>query len=98
MTRERVVVTGLSLMSGLGLDLGESWRNLLAGHNPVDRFSSFESSDLRACFGVELPTGADEHFKKIIKPRRRKQMTRATMISIATAKMAIDNQHVPAND
>lgn len=89
--RDRVVVTGLGLMSGLGLDLPTSWRHLIDGVNPVDRFSSFDPSGLRADFGVELPSEAEAYFKRLIKPRRRKQMTRGTMIAVATATMAIED-------
>jgi 3-oxoacyl-[acyl-carrier-protein] synthase II len=89
MTEERVVVTGLGLMTGLGVDIEETWRRLLALENPVARFTSFDTAALRADFGVTLPPEADGLFKELIKPRRRKQMTRATMIAIATARQAV---------
>jgi 3-oxoacyl-[acyl-carrier-protein] synthase II len=89
LTGERVVVTGLGLMTGLGLDLESSWAGLIKGERPAARFTLFDPDGLRAGFGVELPAGADDLFKSIIKPRRRKQMTRGTMIAVATAKMAV---------
>ena len=88
MTETAVVVTGLGLMCGLGLDVETAWTGLLKGDNPVKRFSLFEPAGLRASFGIELPNGADRVFAEVISPRRRKQMTRATMIAVATADSA----------
>jgi 3-oxoacyl-[acyl-carrier-protein] synthase II len=40
---------------------------------------------------VELPDGADELLRGRIKPRSRAQMTRGTMMSLVTARMALDD-------
>ena len=91
MNNQKVAVTGLGLMTGLGLDLDTSWKGLLQGESPIKRFSLFDPEGLPTTFGVELPEGADELFKENIQTRKRKQMTRATMISIYTTKMAISD-------
>lgn len=85
----RVAVTGLGLMTGLGLDLPSCWAGLLAGDNAVRRFTLFDPEGLPTPFGVELPGGADELFARQIMKRSRDQMTRGTMIALATAQMAI---------
>ncbi|MEN8190104.1 MAG: beta-ketoacyl-[acyl-carrier-protein] synthase family protein [Thermodesulfobacteriota bacterium] len=90
MDRE-VVVTGLGLMSGLGLDLESSWQGLTAGASVTDRFQSFDPQGLDCTFGVELPAGVEELFKEKIKTRRRRQMTRTTMIGLVTSGMAIED-------
>jgi 3-oxoacyl-[acyl-carrier-protein] synthase II len=82
-------VTGLGLMTGLGLDLAGSWAGLLEGRNAVRRFSLFDPEGLPTPFGVELPEGAEELFARQIMKRSRDQMTRGTMIALATAQMAI---------
>ena len=84
-----VAVTGLGLMTGLGLDLASSWAGLLAGSNAVRRFSLFDPEGLPTPFGVELPEGAEELFARQIMKRSRDQMTRGTMLALATAQMAI---------
>ncbi len=91
MTQERIIVTGYGLLTALGLDVQSSWENLLKGVNPVRRFTLFDPSGLSACFGMELPEGTEDLFKKIINPRRRRQMTRSIMIAIAAARAAIEN-------
>ncbi len=87
----KIAITGLGLMTGLGLDLSSSWEGLLTGRCPVKRFSLFDPKDLATPFGVELPEGADELFKTVAKTRNRRQMTRGTLMSIATAKMALED-------
>ncbi len=78
-------------MTGLGLDLETSWRHLIERVNPVKRFDLFDPEGLNASFGVQLPEGAEERFKQIIKPRRRKQMTRASQIAVTCARMAVQD-------
>jgi 3-oxoacyl-[acyl-carrier-protein] synthase II len=84
-----VAVTGLGLMTGLGLDLESCWAGLLEGRNAVRRFTLFDPAGLPTPFGVELPDGAAALFERQIMKRSRDQMTRGTMIALATAQMAI---------
>jgi len=84
-----VAVTGLGLMTGLGLDLPSCWAGLLEGRDAVRRFTLFDPEGLPTPFGVELPPGADELFARQIMKRSRDQMARGTMIALVTAQMAI---------
>jgi len=89
MTSNRVAITGLGLMTGLGANLDDTWRGLLQGARVARRFTLFDPDGLGSPFGIELPDEAELLFKEHIKPRRRKQMTRGTMISVVTARMAV---------
>jgi 3-oxoacyl-[acyl-carrier-protein] synthase II len=90
MSEKRTVVTGLGMMSGLGLDVNSSWQGIVAGKNPVRRFSLFDPEGLDCRYGVELPPGAEDLFaEQIRRPRMRRQMTRGTQIAVTTAEMAI---------
>jgi len=93
-----VAVTGLGLMTGLGLDLSSCWDGLLEGRNTVRRFTLFDPAGLPTPFGVELPDGAGELFTRQIMKRSRDQMTRGTMIALATAQMAIADAGLEAGD
>ncbi len=84
----RVAVTGLGLMTGLGLDLDSSWRGLVEGRGATARFRGFDPTGLACTFGVELPEGAEALFAAHVKPRQRAQMTRGTMIACAVAQQA----------
>jgi len=68
----------------------------VAGRNPVKRYSLFDPGDLPAPFGVELPKGAEDLFARALKPRQRKQMTRATMIACATSAEALADAGIDA--
>ncbi len=98
MGRPRVAITGLGLMTGLGLDLESSWVGLLAGRSPIKPFTLFDPGGLGAYYGVELPRGAEDLFSASIKKRRRRQMTRGTMITCLTAEMALRDSGLPLED
>ena len=89
MNRPAVAVTGLGLMSGLGLDLQSSWRGILAGEQPIRLFTLFDARGLPAGFGAQLPEGVEQLFKANIRKRRRDQMTRGTMMAVVTGGMAL---------
>lgn len=85
-------------MSSLGLDLETCWSNILQGLSPIRKFSQFNTESLSCKFGFELPGSAEEKFAEQIKTRNRSQMTRATMIAVTTAAMAIDNSALLPSD
>ena len=45
MSKRRVVVTGLGIVSPVGLNLKESWGNIVAGHSGVTAIDEFDTSD-----------------------------------------------------
>ena len=91
---KRIVVTGLGLMSGAGLDLETSWSNILAAKSFTKPFTLFDTKDLSANFGVEI-TGADTaFFKQFVKKRKRSQMTRGTLLSVVASMMAVENSGI----
>jgi len=47
---KRVVVTGMGVISPLGLDVPSTWQGLIAGKSGVDYISLFDTSD----FGVKI--------------------------------------------
>ncbi|MBB2191564.1 beta-ketoacyl-ACP synthase II [Gluconacetobacter azotocaptans] len=55
--RRRVVVTGMGIVSPLGLGLEHNWSRLVAGENGFGRISSFDPSDLPAHVAGEVPAG-----------------------------------------
>ena len=44
MTRRRVVITGLGIVSPVGNTVEEAWQNILAGRSGIDRITRFEAS------------------------------------------------------
>lgn len=55
MSKQRVVVTGLGMVSPLGLNVEDTWKAILAGKSSVDRIDHFDASDIncRICSTVK---------------------------------------------
>ncbi|MEO8297025.1 MAG: beta-ketoacyl-ACP synthase II [Burkholderiales bacterium] len=54
MTRRRVVVTGLGLVTPIGNTVAESWTNLLAGQSGIAKVTRFDPSPLSVQFAGEV--------------------------------------------
>jgi 3-oxoacyl-[acyl-carrier-protein] synthase II len=53
-TRRRVVVTGLGLVSPVGNSVSEGWANLLAGRSGIDLITKFDASNFACRFAGEV--------------------------------------------
>lgn len=54
MTRRRVAVTGLGLVTPVGVDVEESWRNIIAGVSGAASISDFDVSDFSTKFSASV--------------------------------------------
>ena len=54
MSRRRVVVTGLGLISPVGNSVAEGWANLLAGRSGIANVTKFDASALACRFAGEV--------------------------------------------
>ncbi|RYZ04065.1 MAG: beta-ketoacyl-[acyl-carrier-protein] synthase II [Myxococcales bacterium] len=57
----RVVVTGLGLVSPLGIGVGRVWSSLLAGRSGISRIEHFDVSDLPTKIAGQVPRGTAPH-------------------------------------
>jgi 3-oxoacyl-[acyl-carrier-protein] synthase II len=53
----RVVVTGLGMVSPLGVGVADNWRRLIEGESGIRRIESFDVSDLPAKIAGQVPRG-----------------------------------------
>ena len=53
----RVVVTGMGLVTPLGIGLERNWRNLTEGESGIRAIQSFEVSDLPSKIAGQVPRG-----------------------------------------
>lgn len=84
--RRRAVITGIGLVTPLGLDREASWRGLVAGNSGIRSFQSFDASRLRTQFGGEV-RGFDVS-KYLSKPEERRT-DRYSQLAIAAADEAM---------
>ena len=52
---ERVVITGLGMITCLGTSVGEGWAQMLQGRTGIRRITRFDPEDCVTRFGGELP-------------------------------------------
>jgi len=84
----RVVVTGIGLVSSLGIGTGVNWDALVAGRSGVGRISKFDASGFAAQIAAEV-TGFDP--LRFIDKKDVKKMDVFIQYAIAAAQFAVDD-------
>ena len=95
---KRIVVTGMNIITSLGLDLKTSWGNLLKGKSGVKMNSLFDTSNLQTKIAAQLPGDFENYVEENIKKRMARQMTRATKICYLCTKDLIENNNINFDD
>src|SRR5690242_15156240 len=104
--KRRVVITGLGLVSPLGLTKEELWDALSNARSGVDQLSVVPSGSLPVSIGAEARgfTGAIENFGPLEKERGKairkglKVMCRETQMGVAAAQLAQHDAGVKEGD
>ncbi len=96
MSRE-VVITGMGMISSLGLSLEENWKNLINGKSGVKNITMFDASRLTTRVAAQVPPEFDELARNYIKKRASSQMTRVTRMCLTAAKMAVNDSGIDFN-
>jgi 3-oxoacyl-[acyl-carrier-protein] synthase II len=92
MTERRVVITGIGIVSPVGNNKDEFWKNILAGKSGIKNLTSFDTTEYGTHFGGEI-TGYDaKPFFKDFKDSRRAD--RFTQLAMGAAKMAVADSGV----
>lgn len=86
MTRRRVVVTGMSIVTALGQELDEFWDNLCAGKSGVARIERFDSADFKVHFGGEIKDFNPEGY---IDPKEVRRLDRFCQFALVAAHKAV---------
>jgi len=90
----RVVVTGMNMITPIGIDLQSSWEGLVAGKSGIGRITLFDPAGYETTIAGQIPDEFDTYAKKYCKGRRARQMARATRICYVCAKEAIAACHI----
>ena len=54
MSRRRVVITGMGILSPIGLDLAENWQSILAGKSGITQITQFDATGFPATIAGEV--------------------------------------------
>ncbi|TAL73460.1 MAG: beta-ketoacyl-[acyl-carrier-protein] synthase family protein, partial [Bacteroidetes bacterium] len=84
----RVVITGLGVISSIGIGWKEFWDNLLKGKSGISPVSSFDTTNHFTHNGGEVKNFKPEDF---IPQEQLKFMNRATQMASAAVKLAIED-------
>ncbi len=85
---QRVVVTGMGVITPLGNDLEEFWRNLLAGQSGVDLITKFDATAFDTKFAGEVK---DFNVEDFIDRKEARRMDLFTQYALAAAEKAIQH-------
>ncbi|NWF98187.1 MAG: beta-ketoacyl-ACP synthase II [Nitrospirae bacterium] len=88
MDKRRVVVTGLGMITPLGIGVKKSWENLIAGKSGIRRITQFDASSFPTQIAGEVEGFNPEDY---IEPKEIKKMDRFIHFAIAAAQMAMDD-------
>src|ERR1700689_4857230 len=98
----RIVITGLGMVSPLGVGVGHNWQRLVKGESGLGRITHFDPSDMPCQVAGQVPRGdAPEQLSldRYIQPKEQKKMDTFIYYAIAAADEAVkDSGYVPPND
>ena len=88
----RVVVTGMGIMSPLGLDTTTTWEGLIAGKSGIDYITLFDAEPLETKFGGEVKGfEATEYMSR----KDARHMDRFAQLAVAASHEAVAQSGIP---
>jgi 3-oxoacyl-[acyl-carrier-protein] synthase II len=90
----RVVVTGLGMVTPLGVGVDLNWSRILAGKSGISLISNFEVSDITCQIAGQVP-GPDEdgglNLDDFIDPREQRRQDRFIQLGVVAAQLAVED-------
>ena len=83
----RVVVTGMGVISPIGLTVADMWESLIAGKSGVDYISRFDPSDFETKFAAEVK---DFEATDYVSRKEAHRMDRFTQFAVAASLQAVE--------
>ena len=95
MTRRRVVITGLGLISPVGNSVAEGWANLLAGRSGIAGITKFDATNFSCRFAGEVK---DFRIEDYIPAKEARHMDTFIHYGLAASMQAVRDAGLPTND
>lgn len=94
-TRRRVVITGLGLVTPVGIGVQQTWEGLLRGQSGIDRITSFDAGAYPCQIAGEV-----KGFEPLLYVDKKdvKRMDRFTHFALASATMALETAALPVHE
>ena len=91
----RVVITGLGIVSSIGIGKDEFWSNLIQGKSGISKISSIDTSNYPIHYGGEVRNFKPESF---IKSRKIDFLGRASQFAISASGLAVKDAKLKIKD
>ncbi|MFA5337504.1 MAG: beta-ketoacyl synthase N-terminal-like domain-containing protein, partial [Candidatus Omnitrophota bacterium] len=88
---ERVVVTGLGVVSSLGHTVGDFWSNLIQGKSGVSEIASFDTSRLERHYGGEIKDFVMPNLSGVCDSSK---LTRTQQFAISSSSQALKDARI----
>lgn len=95
MSRRRVVVTGLGIISPVGNTVTEAWNNIIAGKSGIGRITRFDASNFAAQIAGEVK---DFDVSQYISPKDARRMDTFIHYGLAAGVQAIKDSGIEVNE
>jgi 3-oxoacyl-[acyl-carrier-protein] synthase II len=95
MSRRRVVITGLGLVSPVGNSVTEAWANLVAGRSGIDQITRFDASAFACRFAGEVKGFKIEDY---IPAKEARHMDSFIHFGLAASMQAVRDAGLPTGD
>ncbi|MAC07440.1 MAG: beta-ketoacyl-[acyl-carrier-protein] synthase II [SAR116 cluster bacterium] len=90
----RVVVTGLGMVTPLGVGVDHNWKQILAGKSGIDHITGFDVDDIACQIAGQVP-GPDEEggldLDAFIDPREQRRQDRFIQLGLVAAQLAVED-------
>ena len=90
----RVVVTGLGMVTPLGVGVDHNWSQILAGRTGIGRITNFEVDDIACQIAGQVPSGDVEgglDMDAFIDPREQRRQDRFIQLGVVAAQLAVED-------
>ncbi|MBM7623826.1 beta-ketoacyl-ACP synthase II [Sporohalobacter salinus] len=91
----RVVVTGMGVISPVGIGLKDFWSALVAGESGIDKVTNFDVTEIDSKIGGEVK---DFNVKDYMSRKDAKRMDKFAQYAVAAAKLAVEDSDLEIND
>ena len=98
MDGKRVVISGIGLVTPLGIGQSKNWNNLISGESGINFLNSFDASDLTCRIGGEIPSGPSSEGKldldEWLNIKEQRKLDRFIMLGLVAANEAIRDSNI----
>ena len=94
-TDNRVVITGIGILSPLGLDVTSTWEGLIAGKSGIDYITLFDAGPIETKFGGEVKGFEPTDY---LSRKDARHMDRFAQLAVAASHQALERSGLQLND